>query len=49
MEWNGMDCIYVAQDRNKWRDFLNTAIKYWEILEKLSDWGLPKKDSVPWN
>jgi hypothetical protein len=24
------------------------SIKYWEILELLSDWRLLKKDSVPW-
>jgi hypothetical protein len=24
------------------------SIKCWEILEWLSDWWLPKKDSAPW-
>jgi hypothetical protein len=25
------------------------SIKYWEILEKLSDWWLLKKDSATWS
>jgi hypothetical protein len=25
------------------------SIKRWEILEQLSDWQLPKKDSAPWS
>jgi hypothetical protein len=53
--WGGMDWIDLAQDRNQWRDVVNTAmnlrgsIKCWEILEWLRNWRLVKKDSAPWS
>jgi hypothetical protein len=25
------------------------SVKYWEVLEQLSDWRLLKKDSTSWN
>jgi hypothetical protein len=25
--WDGMDCIYLAQDRDQWRALVNTAVK----------------------
>jgi hypothetical protein len=25
------------------------SIKFWEIIEELSDWWLPKNVSTPWN
>jgi hypothetical protein len=49
-----VDWIHVAQDRDKWRALVNTVmnlrapIKYWEILEWLSDWRLLKRCSVSW-
>jgi hypothetical protein len=53
--WCCMGWIYLVQDRDQWRALLNTgmnlscSIKYWEILEQLSDWWLLKKDSAPWS
>jgi hypothetical protein len=34
IEWDGMDWIYLAQDRDQWRALVNTgSIKCWEVLE----------------
>jgi hypothetical protein len=39
MGWDGMDGIDLAQDRDKWRDLVNTVmnlwvpLKFWEVLE----------------
>jgi hypothetical protein len=38
-EWDGMDWIDLAQDRDQWKALLNTAMKFqvsiicWEVLE----------------
>jgi hypothetical protein len=37
--WDGMDWIYLAQDKDQWRTLVNTvmnpsgSIKCWEVLE----------------
>jgi hypothetical protein len=37
-----------SEDREQWRALANMAtIKYWNILEQLSDWRLVKKGSNP--
>jgi hypothetical protein len=28
VEWRGMDCIYLAQDRDQWLTVLNTVMKF---------------------
>jgi hypothetical protein len=35
--WNGTDWIHLAQDRDQWRDLVNTVTILPDILEKLSD------------
>jgi hypothetical protein len=51
--WAGMVRINMTQSRNQWRGFCqhgnetSGSIKCWEILEKLSDWRLLKKDLAP--
>jgi hypothetical protein len=50
--WDGMDWIDLAQDRDLWRDIVNTnepsgSIKCWEFLEWLQNWQLLKKGSAP--
>jgi hypothetical protein len=40
IEWDGMDWIDVAQDRDQWRALVNTvmnlrsSVKCWEVLKK---------------
>jgi hypothetical protein len=29
IRWSGMDWIDLAQDRDQWRDFVNTALNVW--------------------
>jgi hypothetical protein len=44
IEWDGMDWIDLAQDRDQWRALVNTAmnlpncIKCWEVFEQLHNW-----------
>jgi hypothetical protein len=33
--WDGMDWIDLAQDRDHWRDLVNTVMKCWKVLEWL--------------
>jgi hypothetical protein len=49
--WGDMDWTHVAQDRDQWRALVNTVVNlgFHKILESLSDWRLPKKDSAPWS
>jgi hypothetical protein len=51
-----MNWIEQAQDREEWRAVVNTVmniwvlcIRFWNILEQLSNWRLLKKDSLPWS
>jgi hypothetical protein len=52
-----MERTDLAQDRDQWRDLVNTVIKLsgskkkkvGEILEKLSHWRLFKTGSSPWS
>jgi hypothetical protein len=43
IRWDGMEWVYLAQDRYQWRALVKTAMnnsgptKCWEILEWLSD------------
>jgi hypothetical protein len=51
--WDGMDWIYLAQDKDQWRALVNTvmnlrgSLKCWEILEWLHNWQLLKMGSAP--
>jgi hypothetical protein len=51
----GMDWIHLNQDRDQLEGSCehgnesSCSIKYWEILEYLSDWRLLKKGSTPWS
>jgi hypothetical protein len=47
LEWDGTDWIYLAEDRDNGNEPLD-SIKFWEILEWLSDQRLFKKDPSPW-
>jgi hypothetical protein len=53
IEWDGMDWIYMAQDRDQWRALVNTvmnlrvSLKCWQIVEWLHNWQLLKKGSAP--
>jgi hypothetical protein len=29
MEWSGVDWIYLTQDRDQWRDLVNTVMNLW--------------------
>jgi hypothetical protein len=31
IEWGGMDWIDLSQDRDQWRDFMNTVMNLWAI------------------
>jgi hypothetical protein len=44
----GIDWNDLAQDWNEWRAFVNTY-NVGELLEKMSNWWLPKKDSAAWS
>jgi hypothetical protein len=49
-EWDGMDWIDLAQDRDQWRAHGNgpsSSIKCWEVFEMLHNWRLLKKVSDP--
>jgi hypothetical protein len=52
IEWDGIDWIDVAQDREQWRALVNTvmnlrgSIKCWEVLAWLHNWRFLKKVSV---
>jgi hypothetical protein len=28
--WSGMDCVVLAEDRNKWRALVTAAMKFWD-------------------
>jgi hypothetical protein len=50
--WDGVDWIDMVQDRDHWRALANGteppgSIKYWEVLEWLHNWRLPRKGSAP--
>jgi hypothetical protein len=44
-----MNWINLTLDRGKWWALVNTAmnIKFWKILDQLSNWWFLKKDSAP--
>jgi uncharacterized membrane protein YcjF (UPF0283 family) len=42
--WDGVDWIYVAQDRDKWRALVNTVLN--QVLEWLHNWRLHKKSQL---
>jgi hypothetical protein len=48
----GMNWIHLAQNRDQRCEHCSESwgsIKCWEVLEKLSDLRLLKKNSAPWN
>jgi hypothetical protein len=51
IECDGVDWIYMTQDRDQWKALVNTvlniriSIKCWEVLEGLHNWRLLKKGS----
>jgi hypothetical protein len=45
IEWDGVDWIDMAQDRDQWRALVNTVC--WGVLEGLHNWQLLKKGSAP--
>jgi hypothetical protein len=53
--WGSMDCVRLAEDNRPMAGSCKIgnehlgSLKYWEILELQSDWGLHKKDSAPWS
>jgi hypothetical protein len=49
--WGGMDYINLAEDRDEWNTVikLGGSIKFWEILDQLSDWRHLKMNSAPWS
>jgi hypothetical protein len=42
-----MDWVDLAQDRDQWRDLVNT-VKCWEVVEWQHNWQLLKKDPTPY-
>jgi hypothetical protein len=52
--WDGVDWIDLAQDRDHWRAPVNAVMnlqvpKCWEVLKKLHNLQLLRKDSAPCN
>jgi hypothetical protein len=53
MEWDGMDWLDLAQDRDQWRgscvhsDEPSGSLKWWEVPEWLHNWQLLRKGSAP--
>jgi hypothetical protein len=52
MGWEGLDCIYLAQEKNNWLAVVNQVMKIWsikcrEILVLLRNYGLLTEDSAP--
>jgi hypothetical protein len=53
IEWDGIDWVDLAQDRDQWKALVNTAmdlrgyIKFWEVPEWLHNWQLLRKGSAP--
>jgi hypothetical protein len=51
--WDGMDWIYLAQERDPWRALVNPVMnlrvpcKCWEVPEWLHYWQLLRKGSAP--
>jgi hypothetical protein len=43
MGLDGVDWIYMAQDRDKWRALVNTVLN---LLQWLHNWRIPKKCSA---
>jgi uncharacterized protein (DUF2236 family) len=54
-EWDGMNWIDLAQDRDQWRSLVNKVMNLlmpknvWKFLECLNGWRLLKKDTTPWS
>jgi len=52
--WQGMDCIYLAHNRDRWWAVVNMVMSLWFCKRKeFLDWPrkylLPTTDSAPWS